>query len=46
MQDIGRRQLRISYGFETTEQIRRAVHLIREAVEYSLSLTGTDAQVV
>ena len=44
MQDIGRRQLRISYGFETMEQIRRAVHLIREAVEYSLSLTGTGAR--
>ena len=35
MREIGRRQLRISYGFETMEQIEKAILLIKEAVEYA-----------
>ncbi len=34
--DSGRRQLRLSYGFEETEVIEQAVALIREGVEYAL----------
>jgi DNA-binding transcriptional MocR family regulator len=35
MKEIGKKQLRISYGFETMEQIKKAVILIREAIDYS-----------
>jgi len=31
----GRRQLRLSYGFEELPRIERAVHLLREAAEYA-----------
>jgi 2-aminoadipate transaminase len=33
--DIGRRQLRISYGFENTETIVRALGLMREAIPHT-----------
>jgi 2-aminoadipate transaminase len=36
--DLGRRQLRLSYGFEDTEQILRGVALMREAADYALRL--------
>lgn len=32
---LARRQLRISYGFETMKQIEKAILLIKEAVEYA-----------
>ena len=34
--DRGRRQLRLSYGFEDTEQIVRGIALMREAADYAL----------
>jgi len=34
---IGRRQIRLSYGYEPLEAIHRAVKLIGQAVEYALS---------
>ena len=35
MQVIGKKQLRISYGFELAERIMEAVVLINEAVDYA-----------
>ena len=35
MVEVGRRQLRLSYGFEELSAIRRAVELMREAVRYA-----------
>lgn len=32
--DVGRRQLRLSYGFEELDAIRRAIHLMGEAASY------------
>ncbi len=34
---VGRRQLRLSYGFEELRNIKRAVHHMREALEYARS---------
>jgi len=39
MVEKGRRQLRLSYGFEETERIRTAVGLMREAAEYARTKT-------
>lgn len=36
--DVGRRQLRLSYGFEDLPRIRQAIHLIKEAAEYAASM--------
>lgn len=33
--EVGKRQLRLSYGFEEVERIRDAVELMREAAEYA-----------
>lgn len=38
MVEIGRRQLRLSYGFEDLPRIQRAVQLIREAASYAETL--------
>lgn len=43
MKDIALKQLRISYGFESMEQIKKAVILIKEAIEYSKSTATTKA---
>jgi 2-aminoadipate transaminase len=37
MADKGRRQLRISYGFEELDQIERGIRLMGEAVEFAFS---------
>jgi len=37
--DAGKRQLRLSYGFENTETILRALRLIREGVQHTSALT-------
>ncbi len=36
--EIGKRQLRLSYGFEELERIRNAIELMSEAVEYTKML--------
>jgi hypothetical protein len=33
--EIGKRQLRLSYGFEEPERIREAIKLMREAADYA-----------
>jgi 2-aminoadipate transaminase len=38
MVEAGRRQLRISYGFEETSKLREAVSLMAEAAEYARSM--------
>jgi 2-aminoadipate transaminase len=35
MTDIGRRQLRLSYGYEELDTLRRAIDLMREATEFA-----------
>lgn len=37
LSERGRRQLRISYGFEETEQILRALELMRQGAEFALA---------
>jgi hypothetical protein len=32
---VGRRQMRLSYGFETAANIARAIGLMKQAVEYA-----------
>lgn len=38
--EVGRRQLRISYGFEELEAIHRAIRLMREAIEHARTAAG------
>ena len=33
--DVGKRQLRLSYGYEEVDRIREAISLIKEAVDYA-----------
>lgn len=37
-QEMGKHQLRISYGYEDMSELERAVFLIKEAAEYALEI--------
>ncbi len=41
--EVGKRQLRLSYGFEDVPQMERALELMREAAEYALSFVARAA---
>ena len=43
--DVGRRQLRLSYGFEELPRIARAIELMGEAVAYAREAGGRAAGV-
>jgi 2-aminoadipate transaminase len=38
MVDAGRRQLRLSYGFEELPRIEQAINLMRQAADYAISM--------